>query len=215
MVKKTLAKRRNRKEEMLQNENLATDTETNEPTDTRKKGKWTSKYRANMPSIVSFEDINLRPPHYACLRRTPFYHLGVPFAKHKLSRDDVPGTQNGTFKIMTSYSKTDRAFHIGGKNITITPQDCKLIFGIQSGNTQMTFDWSRKPQQGLAARRFAAHPSLHQKTLKHQLLQCVDSDNNEDIEDVVRLMILHLMSTVLFNTSAEIEFGGCSSTAMI
>ncbi|KAL7084580.1 hypothetical protein ACP275_14G231500 [Erythranthe tilingii] len=62
---------------------------------TRNKGGYISQFRSNLTSTVAFfEGVHLNNAHLECLKRTPFFNLVLPFAKHKVTSTSVTGTPN-------------------------------------------------------------------------------------------------------------------------
>lgn len=154
--------------------------------------------------ISFFNGVKLRQVHLDCLKKTPFYHFVLPFAKRRITPSCVKGTQKGTTNLLMTYDKQQKAFVIGGKNLTITPEECDLILGITSGSKDVNMRKASVIDSSLAQRKFMEYKTIKPKCLKDQLLKYIESDEQQDIEDTVRIIILHLMSNVLFVASGDV-----------
>ncbi|KAL8053466.1 hypothetical protein ABFX02_05G073600 [Erythranthe guttata] len=94
---------------------------------TRNKGGYVSQFRSNLTSTVTFfEGLQLYNAHLECLKRSPFFNLVLPFAKHKVTNASVTGTQNGCVEFFLTYKPSENAFEIGGNKLKLTPTDCQL-----------------------------------------------------------------------------------------
>ncbi|KAL7126126.1 hypothetical protein ABFS83_14G164900 [Erythranthe nasuta] len=167
-------------------------------------GSWTRQFRSSLHSTVDFfANVSLRKAHYKCLKRTPFYRLILPFAKHEISISQVTGTQIGTVLILKTYNKEDRVFKIGGRELNVTEEDCNLIFGIKSGEKIISIRRTNKPEFGLTNRKFRDVEKIRLGMLKPKMLEYIDSRDDEDVEDVVRIIILHVLTSCFFATSGD------------
>ncbi|KAL7108905.1 hypothetical protein ACP275_06G141900 [Erythranthe tilingii] len=162
------------------------------------------QYRSTLTSTITFfNDISLRPAHIRCLKKTPFYYFVMQFADKKVDAKFVKCTQIGTAQLLLAFDKEKDKFIIGGEEITITPEECQLIFGINPGHIEINTNKSSKPREGLAQRKFRDHVKLKRKYLKPELMKCIGNEDQESVEDVVRLIILYLV-TNFFVTSGSL-----------
>ncbi|XP_012857591.1 PREDICTED: uncharacterized protein LOC105976874 [Erythranthe guttata] len=167
----------------------------------REEETWTRQFCGGLSKTVSFfRKLQLRKVHVECLKKTPFYHFVMPFVRGLITRGSVRGTQTGTVTMLFTYDKNCKAFILGGKKLIINLRECDLIFGITSGEDPVNRKRSQIYDSPLAMRKFRQYKKLRTCHLTEQLLKYIHSDKQEDVEDTVRIVIIHLLCTVFFVT---------------
>lgn len=58
----------------------------------------------------------------------------LPFINKAVTPDCIKGIKSGVEKIVNTYDKDDKTFHIGNKRLQITPVEFGIIMGIASGS---------------------------------------------------------------------------------
>lgn len=167
------------------------------------------QYRSTLSAILTlFKNLTFTDSHKSCIRRTPFGELLMPFIEdEKITHNSLKKSDYGINKILITYNRPERAFVLGGKRMTITQTECKLILGIKSGRRRMTIVenkyGSSNSTHGLAVRRFQGIKTLRLGHLRDRIQELMPSDAPTDIEDVIRMIVLHLMTTVFFTSSGD------------
>lgn len=135
---------------------------------------------------------------------TPFYQFLLPFINKAVNPKHIKGTKTGLVNILDSYDKAEQVFVIGGKRLRITAAEFELIFGIPSGNNIIDMKESTVGSESLGKRKFSDFPSITPTHLKQEVLKTMKSTDPRDIEDTVKMIILHVMACVLFVASTDV-----------
>lgn len=166
------------------------------------------QYRSNLGKIISFlSTVNLRPAHIARLRRTPFYTFLEPFISKKVPSKSVTGMQKGQVEILMAYNRNDKEFHIGGHSLTIHPTEFELLFGVPSGDKEIDMTPSPVADSAFGRRKFPNKAKVTATDLLEELEKSVKGTSQRDIEDTVRILILHTVSSVFFVACADVARG--------
>lgn len=64
-------------------------------------------------------------------------------------------------------------------------------------------------EQSMGKRRFSEYSTITPKHLKAEILVSMKSNLQQDIEDTVKMIIVHVMACVLFIASSASFVGGC------
>lgn len=169
------------------------------------KKNWRRQFRSNLSKVIAFlQQVELQQPHLELLKLTPFYHFLLPFINKAVNPKYIKGTNKGLVKILDSYDKEQQVFVLAGKKLSITATEFELIFGIVSGTADIDMKDSTVHEQSLGKRKFSDFPTITPTHLKTEILKSMKGTTQQDIEDTVKLIILHIMSCVLFVTSSDI-----------
>lgn len=145
-----------------------------------------------------FKGLKIRKVHLDLLKTTPFYNFVLPFVKGKYSAGEVRGMQDGLVQMLMSYDNSRNCFHIGGKYLKIDPSEFDVIFGIRSGDVYLNPTRSSLRDSDLAKRKFQIFKKIRPGFLRHVLKGSLDSDDEADVSDSVKVMIIYLLSTIFF-----------------
>lgn len=107
-------------------------------------------------------------------------------------------------KIINTYDKDEKTFHIGNKQLLITPAEFDIIMGIASGHKNIDMKDTQVSPNSLLKRKFDGIRLVKPQHLKTQLLKSMISPELVDIYDTVRIIILHVMSCLLFVSSSAV-----------
>lgn len=91
--------------------------------------------------------------------------------------------------------------------MTITSKEVELIFGIPSGNKKVDMSQSSISDSAFGRRKFAGYKKVTAADLRAEIEECMEGTSRQAIEDIVRLMILHIVGCVLFVACADITRG--------
>lgn len=135
-----------------------------------------------------------------CLKKTPFYTFLEPFINKQVNLQYLAGMQHGFVKILVSYSREYKAFVVGGYTLAMSPREFDLIFEITSGDKEVNMKQCSIDETTLDQRRFAdrKNKKVIATHLKKQLKISMKRSEQQDIEDIVRIIILHTLRFVLF-----------------
>lgn len=148
--------------------------------------------------------MTLQQCHLEVLQTTPFYHFLIPFINKDIPPVCAKGTKTGLVKIIETYSKSDKAFIIGGKHLTTTPAEFDIIMGITSGNNNIDMKDYQISPNSLLKRKFSGVKIIKPQNLKSELLKSIAGTQLVDIHDTVRILILQVLSCILFVASNEV-----------
>ncbi|KAH7842769.1 hypothetical protein Vadar_009005 [Vaccinium darrowii] len=159
--------------------------------------------RCSLLSLIRIlKDNELNDRHIAFLKRTPFWLLFEAIIKKKLQSDQCRKFDEVVLKIVQSYQEDTKAFRIGGKNIRLTKNHVRLIFGISCGNKEMVEMKINKEATGLAKRLDIKESRLSTTTIEKKIRDLKNSEEQQDIDDVARLLCLYLCVMLLFSNKA-------------
>lgn len=102
------------------------------------------------------------------------------------------------------YVKERNRFNIGGKDLKIEPSEIDIIFGIRSGDVYIRPQRTSLCESDLAMRKFKVFKKLRHGRLKQVLKEHVKSDNEIDVSDTAKIIIIHLMSNIFFVAGGEL-----------
>ncbi|CAL5363819.1 unnamed protein product [Camellia sinensis] len=99
-------------------------------------------------------------------------------------------------------------FEIAGKKLKLKRNDFKLIFGIASGQKKMNLAYGRKNAVAMVQRRKITESRMTSASIQKLITKLLRSNNNEDVEDVVRLVCLLVCLLLLYpGTGTTIGWG--------
>lgn len=166
---------------------------------------WPWQFRSNLTKVISFlSDVELRQQHLDLLQLTPFYHFLLPFINKAVNPKHIKGTKKGLVHILSSYDKEQQVIVIGGKKLSITPTGFTVIFGISSGTRDIDMKDSSVSDTSHAMHKFSDVLNITPTIMKTEILKSMKSSKPQDVEDTVKLLILHTMACVMFVASSDV-----------
>ncbi|KAH7850965.1 hypothetical protein Vadar_005308 [Vaccinium darrowii] len=176
--------------------------ETQQETQEQTQGEQNSNRCSLLSLIRILKDNELNDQHIASLKRMPFWLLFEAIIKKKLQSDQCRKFDEVVLKIVQSYQEDTKAFRIGGKSIRLTKNHVRLIFGISCGNKEMVKMKINKEATGLAKRLDIKESRLSTTTIEKKIRDLKNSEEQQDIDDVARLLCLYLCVMLLFSNKA-------------
>ncbi|CAL5435340.1 unnamed protein product [Camellia sinensis] len=166
-------------------------------------------YRSNIQSLINFfKTTKLKEKHLALLRKTHFSLLVDRLSKNKMKRRDSMKYDNVVAKILQTYQMDGETFKIGAKKLKLKSNDFKLIFGIVCGQKKMNLSYRRKNEIDMVKGRSITESIMTRTSITKSITQLLESNNNEDIENVVRLVCLLICLLLLYQgTRTTIGWG--------
>lgn len=167
-------------------------------------GNWKNQFRGSLMKIVRFfQGWKLRDDHIRCLKSTPFYYFIMPFIKGKYTTSNAWCMQAGAVQLFMTYNQGTDSFHIAGKELKIDPEEFDIIFGIKSGSLHVDTSRANFRESSLAKRKFQEYAKVRPGHLKTVLLEYLESTKDEDVADTVRIIVIHLLTSIFFVAGAE------------
>ncbi|KAG5565945.1 hypothetical protein RHGRI_001763 [Rhododendron griersonianum] len=158
--------------------------------------------RSNLQSVIKLlKDTELSPQHVASLKKTPFWLLIQAIVDEKLVSDRCRKFDGVVVKVIKSYQEGTRSFRLGDKNVELTRDDVKLIFGISCGDENMVDRNMKKEETELAQRLQIKEARLSTTTIRQKIKELKGSKEQQDIDDIARLLCLFLCVTLFFSTT--------------
>ncbi|CAL5322656.1 unnamed protein product [Camellia sinensis] len=146
--------------------------------------------------------------HLTLLRKTPFSLLVDTLSENKVKRRDSIKYDNVVAKILQTYQMDGTTFEIVGKKLKLKRNDFKLIFGIACGQKKMNLAYRRKNEVVMVQRRKITESRMTNALIQKLITKLLRSNNNEDVEDVVRLVCLLVCLLLLYpGTGTTIGWG--------
>ncbi|CAL5396034.1 unnamed protein product [Camellia sinensis] len=166
-------------------------------------------YRSNIQSLIKFfKTTKLREEHFTVLRKTPFSLLVDTLSENKVKRRDSIKYNDVVAKILQTYQMDGTTFEIAGKKLELKINDFKLIFGIACGQKKMSLAYGRKNEVAMVQRRKITESRMTSASIQKLITKLLRSSNNEDVEDVVRLVCLLVCFLLLYSgTGTTIGWG--------
>ncbi|KAG5560030.1 hypothetical protein RHGRI_003346 [Rhododendron griersonianum] len=160
----------------------------------------TGSNRCNMQSICRLlKDTKLSDRHIVSLKKTPFWLLFEAVMNSKLLSDNCRKYDEVVLKIIQSYEEESRSFIVGDRQLKLTKEHVKLIFGISCGEVEMVEANVKKESVALAKRLEMKEARLSAPFMKQKIKELISSEKEQDVEDVVRLLCLYLCVTLFFS----------------
>ncbi|CAL5394330.1 unnamed protein product [Camellia sinensis] len=163
-------------------------------------------YRSNIQSLIKFfKTTKLREEHLTVLRKTPFSLLVDTLSENKVKRRDSIKYDDVVAKILQTYQMDGTTFEIAGKKLKLKRNDFKLIFGIACGQKKMNLAYERKNEVAMVQRRKITESRMTSASIQKLITKLLRSNNNEDVEDVVRLVCLLVCLFFLYLGTGYLE----------
>ncbi|CAL5322639.1 unnamed protein product [Camellia sinensis] len=148
-------------------------------------------YRSNIQSLIKFfKTTKLKEKHLTVLRKTPSSLLVDTLSENKVKRRDSIKYDDVVAKILQTYQMDGTTFEIAGKKLKLKRNDFKLIFGIACGQKKMNLAYGRKNEVAMVQRRKIIESRMTSASIQKLITKLLRSNNNEDVEDVIRLVCL-------------------------
>ncbi|CAL5335621.1 unnamed protein product [Camellia sinensis] len=156
-------------------------------------------YRSNIQSLIKFfKTTKLKDEHLTVLRKTPFSLLVDTLSENKVKRKDSIKYDDVVAKILQTYQMDGTTFEIARKKLKLKRNDFKLIFGIACGQKKMNLAYGRKNEVAMVQRRKITESRMTSASIQKLITKLLRSNNNEDVEDVVRLVCLLVCLLLLY-----------------
>ncbi|KAL7210283.1 hypothetical protein ACSBR1_031779 [Camellia fascicularis] len=92
-------------------------------------------------------------------------------------------------------------FEIGGNTLKLKKNDFKLIFGIVCGQKKINLAYGRKNEIAMVQRRKITESRMTSASIQKLITKLLRSNNNEDVEDVVKLVCLLVCLLLLYSST--------------
>ncbi|KAF7113249.1 hypothetical protein RHSIM_RhsimUnG0145500 [Rhododendron simsii] len=160
----------------------------------------TGSNRCNLQSICRLlKDTELNDQHIASLKKTPFWLLFEAILNRKLLSDNCRKYDEVVLRIIQSYDEQSRSFIVGDRQLKLTKEHVKLIFGISCGEVEMLETNVKKESVALAKRLEIKEPRLSAPAMKQKIKELTSRKKEQHVDDVVRLLCLYLCVTLFFS----------------
>ncbi|KAI8562468.1 hypothetical protein RHMOL_Rhmol03G0039300 [Rhododendron molle] len=117
----------------------------------------------------------------------------------KLLSDNCRKYDEAVLKIIQSYEEESKSFIVGDRQLKLTKEHVKIIFGISCGEVEMVETNVKKESVALAKRLEMKEARLSAPAMKQKIKELASSEKEQDVEDVVRLLCLYLCVTLFFS----------------
>ncbi|KAI8533483.1 hypothetical protein RHMOL_Rhmol10G0014400 [Rhododendron molle] len=172
-------------------------------TQTQTQTQTNTKNRSNLQLTVTFlQDLSLRGDHLDLLKKTPFWLIIDAIISQKLDADKCIKSDTVLTKLLAAYNPKTDCFTIAGKNVKLTANHVKLIFGISCGTERFVAKLKTRDQVAFA-KRHNIQQRLTTKAISDMLKELAQENktNIEDVQDVARLVCMFLIVKLFFPTS--------------
>ncbi|KAI8548328.1 hypothetical protein RHMOL_Rhmol07G0266100 [Rhododendron molle] len=148
------------------------------------------------------QDLSLRGDHLDLLKKTPFWLIIDAIISQKLDADKCIKSDTVLTKLLAAYNPKTDCFTIAGKNVKLTANHIKLIFGISCGTERFAAKLKTRDQVAFA-KRHNIQQRLTTKAISDMLKELAQENktNIEDVQDVARLVCMFLIVKLFFPTS--------------
>ncbi|KAF7140533.1 hypothetical protein RHSIM_Rhsim06G0146100 [Rhododendron simsii] len=189
-----------KKKRKMDREEAEEETEIDEGQTQAEQTQPTGSNRCNLQSICRLlKETKLNDRHIASLKKTPFWLLFEAIMNSKLLSDNCRKYDEVVLRIIQSYEEESRSFIVGDRQLKLTKEHVKLIFGISCGEVEMMETNVKKESVALAKRLKIKEPRLSAPAMKRKIKELTKSEKEQDVEDVVRLLCLYLCVTLFFS----------------
>ncbi|XP_038713923.1 factor of DNA methylation 1-like [Tripterygium wilfordii] len=161
------------------------------------------QFRSNLSAIGNLiKSLNLKEQHKLQLQKTPFWHLLSQF-KGKQLQVKKRRSDDAIVDLISMYDERQNGFMLAGK-VELSENDITLIFGVTSGDTEISIGRKTKPTDSVfVSRRFRDVKILSSSNIKSALQEVIASEDVDDAEDVARLLMMYVCLTLFFSTSGD------------
>ncbi|KAG5540570.1 hypothetical protein RHGRI_020700 [Rhododendron griersonianum] len=148
------------------------------------------------------QDLSLRGDHLNLLKKTPFWLIIDAIISRTLDADKCIKSDMVLTKLVAAYNPQTDSFTIAGKNVELTANHVKLIFGISCGTDRFATKLKTREQVAFA-KRHNIQQRLTSKAISNMLKELAQENktNIEDVQDVARLVCMFLIVKLFFPTS--------------
>ncbi|KAG5537030.1 hypothetical protein RHGRI_024465 [Rhododendron griersonianum] len=148
------------------------------------------------------QDLSLRGDHLNLLKKTPFWLIIDAIISRTLDADKCIKSDMVLTKLVAAYNPQTDSFTIAGKNVELTANHVKLIFGISCGTDRFATKLKTREQVAFA-KRHNIQQRLTSKAISDMLKELAQENktNIEDVQDVARLVCMFLIVKLFFPTS--------------
>ncbi|KAI8556243.1 hypothetical protein RHMOL_Rhmol05G0237300 [Rhododendron molle] len=145
------------------------------------------------------KDTKLNDRHIVSLKKTPFWLWFEAIMNSKLLSDNCRKYDEVVLQIIQSYEEESKSFIVGDRQLKLTKEHVKVIFGISCGEVEMVETNVKKESVALAKRLEMKEARLSAPAMKQKIKELASSEKEQDVEDVVRLLCLYLCVTLFFS----------------
>ncbi|KAG5542064.1 hypothetical protein RHGRI_021796 [Rhododendron griersonianum] len=151
------------------------------------------------------QDLSLRGDHLNLLKKTPFWLIIDAIISRTLDADKCIKSDMVLTKLVAAYNPQTDSFTIAGKNVKLTANHVKFIFGISCGTDRFATKLKTREQVAFA-KRHNIQQRLTSKAISDMLKELAQENktNIEDVQDVARLVCMFLIVKLFFPTSGII-----------
>ncbi|KAI8553516.1 hypothetical protein RHMOL_Rhmol05G0022200 [Rhododendron molle] len=153
-------------------------------------------------TVTFLQELSLRGDHLDLLKKTPFWLIIDAIISQKLDADKCIKSDTVLTKLLAAYNSKTDYFTIAGKNVKLTANHVKLIFGISCGTERFAAKLKTRDQVAFA-KRHNIQQRLTTKAISNMLKELAQENktNIEDVQDVARLVCMFLIVKLFFPTS--------------
>ncbi|XP_038712188.1 uncharacterized protein LOC120006279 [Tripterygium wilfordii] len=172
---------------------------------TRKVADYKPQYRSNLQSVIrEIESLSFRKAHLTELKKTPFWYLIHSIINNKLDKHKCRKSDDAIIDLIFFFDAKSRTFYINKKKLNITSDDIRLIFGIRDGGNIIDFGKrTKKIPTEFVRRRFEKCDRLTKVIISDALKLAIQGRQQNDIEDVARLLTLHILVSLFVPNKAQ------------
>ncbi|KAF7112417.1 hypothetical protein RHSIM_RhsimUnG0230900 [Rhododendron simsii] len=153
-------------------------------------------------TVMFLQDLSLRADHLNLLKQTPFWLIIDSIISRTLDADKCIKSDTVFKKLVAAYNPETDCFTIAGKNVKLTANHVKLIFGISCGTEPFAAKLKTREHVAFAKRR-NIQQRLTTKAISDMLKELAQENKTsiEDVQDVARLVCMFLIVKLFFPTS--------------
>ncbi|KAF7124494.1 hypothetical protein RHSIM_Rhsim12G0033500 [Rhododendron simsii] len=147
------------------------------------------------------QDLSLRADHLNLLKQTPFWLIIDSIISRTLDADKCIKSDTVFKKLVAAYNPETDCFTIAGKNVKLTANHVKLIFGISCGTEPFAAKLKTREQVAFA-KRCNIQQRLTTKAISDMLKELAQENKTsiEHVQDVARLVCMFLIVKLFFPT---------------
>lgn len=164
-------------------------------------------YRASLNGIRTLMgELKLTVDHKRIMKKTPFWPIFKAIINAQLTQELCRKSDNMIIRVINAYDPETDGFKMGQNIIRLTRADIAGIFGIRGGSEKVNVLYGAREGVDMVKKRRINQTRLTSFSLKELIKTHAMSNEQEDMEDFVRLLCAYILHSLFFPTGSTVKW---------